>query len=96
MRAARVMVDNAAARPAVQALAPGCVVATAAAGHGAEGVRRLAALGVSEIARTPPPCCTPAAAVGGRRAYGSTGSPAWRELFDGLARVAASPARRRV
>ncbi|MEU7472136.1 galactosyldiacylglycerol synthase [Streptomyces sp. NPDC044984] len=52
LRAARVLVDNAAGQTAVQALASGLPVVgyRPLPGHGAEGVRRMAALGVSEIA----------------------------------------------
>lgn len=50
LRAARVLVDNAAGQTAVQALASGTPVVgyRPLPGHGAEGVRRMAALGVSE------------------------------------------------
>ncbi|MET9150385.1 MGDG synthase family glycosyltransferase [Streptomyces griseoflavus] len=52
LRAARVLVDNAAGQTAVQALACGTPVVgyRPLPGHGAEGVRRMAALGVSETA----------------------------------------------
>ncbi|MGW1747547.1 MGDG synthase family glycosyltransferase [Streptomyces sp. NPDC002092] len=52
LRAARVMVDNAAGQTAVQALACGLPVVghRPLPGHGADGVRRMAALGVSETA----------------------------------------------
>ncbi|CAM5617985.1 MGDG synthase family glycosyltransferase [Streptomyces pilosus] len=52
LRAARVLVDNAAGQTAVQALACGTPVVgyRPLPGHGAEGVRRMAALGVSENA----------------------------------------------
>ncbi|MGC0372808.1 UDP-N-acetylglucosamine:LPS N-acetylglucosamine transferase [Streptomyces sp. SAI-229] len=52
LRAARVLVDNAAGQTAVQALACGLPVVgyRPLPGHGAEGVRRMAALGVSETA----------------------------------------------
>ncbi|WP_344398371.1 MGDG synthase family glycosyltransferase [Streptomyces longisporus] len=52
LRAARVMVDNAAGQTAVQALASGLPVVghRPLPGHGADGVRRMAALGVSETA----------------------------------------------
>ncbi len=52
LRAARVLVDNAAGQTAVQALACGTPVVgyRPLPGHGAEGVRRMAALGLSETA----------------------------------------------
>ncbi|MFC3352161.1 glycosyltransferase [Streptomyces echinoruber] len=52
MHAARALVDNAAGQTAVQALAAGLPVVgyRPLPGHGAEGVRRMAALGVSEHA----------------------------------------------
>ncbi|MFI8089251.1 galactosyldiacylglycerol synthase [Streptomyces sp. NPDC086080] len=52
LRASRVLVDNAAGQTAVQALASGTPVVgyRPLPGHGAEGVRRMAALGVSETA----------------------------------------------
>lgn len=52
LRAARVLVDNAAGQTAVQALASGLPVVgyRPLPGHGADGVRRMAALGVSQAA----------------------------------------------
>ncbi|MHC3474852.1 MGDG synthase family glycosyltransferase [Streptomyces sp. 7R007] len=52
LNAARALVDNAAGQTAVQALAAGLPVVgyRPLPGHGADGVRRMAALGVSEIA----------------------------------------------
>lgn len=52
LRAVRVLVDNAAGQTAVQALASGVPVVgyRPLPGHGREGVRRMAALGVSELA----------------------------------------------
>lgn len=52
LRASRVLIDNAAGQTAVQALACGTPVVgyRPLPGHGAEGVRRMAALGVSETA----------------------------------------------
>ncbi|MBT3152561.1 galactosyldiacylglycerol synthase [Streptomyces sp. CHD11] len=52
LRASRVLIDNAAGQTAVQALASGTPVVgyRPLPGHGAEGVRRMAALGVSETA----------------------------------------------
>ncbi|MFE0807415.1 galactosyldiacylglycerol synthase [Streptomyces sp. NPDC058794] len=52
LRAARALVDNAAGQTAVQALAAGLPVVghRPIPGHGADGVRRMAALGVSEVA----------------------------------------------
>ncbi|AMW14561.1 galactosyldiacylglycerol synthase [Streptomyces qaidamensis] len=52
LRAARVLVDNAAGQTAVQALASGLPVVSyrPLPGHGADGVRRMEALGVSETA----------------------------------------------
>ncbi len=58
LHAARALVDNAAGQTAVQALAAGLPVVghRPIPGHGAQGVRRMAALGVSEVARTTPLC----------------------------------------
>lgn len=55
MSAARVLVDNAAGQTAVQALAAGLPVVgyRALPGHGAEGVREMAAAGLSEYAPGP-------------------------------------------
>lgn len=55
LHAARVLVDNAAGQTAVQALAAGLPVVgyRPLPGHGAEGVRRMAALGASELAPDP-------------------------------------------
>ncbi|GJF21757.1 hypothetical protein SHO565_23210 [Streptomyces sp. HO565] len=52
LHAARALVDNAAGQTAVQALAAGLPVVghRPIPGHGADGVRRMAALGVSEVA----------------------------------------------
>ncbi|UXI83009.1 galactosyldiacylglycerol synthase [Streptomyces vinaceusdrappus] len=52
LHAARALVDNAAGQTAVQALAAGLPVVghRPIPGHGAQGVRRMAALGVSEVA----------------------------------------------
>jgi UDP-N-acetylglucosamine:LPS N-acetylglucosamine transferase len=52
LHAARALVDNAAGQTAVQALAAGLPVVgyRPIPGHGAEGVRRMAALGVSDLA----------------------------------------------
>ncbi|MFH8974556.1 galactosyldiacylglycerol synthase [Streptomyces sp. NPDC017890] len=52
MHAARALVDNAAGQTAVQALAAGLPVVgyRPIPGHGADGVRRMAALGVSDVA----------------------------------------------
>ncbi|WP_456293771.1 MGDG synthase family glycosyltransferase [Streptomyces tendae] len=52
MHAARALIDNAAGQTAVQALAAGLPVVghRPIPGHGADGVRRMAALGVSEVA----------------------------------------------
>ncbi|WP_223180117.1 MGDG synthase family glycosyltransferase [Streptomyces griseicoloratus] len=52
LHAARALVDNAAGQTAVQALAAGLPVVgfRPLPGHGADGVRRMAALGVSEVA----------------------------------------------
>ncbi|MYR43261.1 glycosyltransferase [Streptomyces sp. SID5910] len=52
LRAARALVDNAAGQTAVQALAAGLPVVghRPIPGHGADGVRAMAALGVSEVA----------------------------------------------
>jgi hypothetical protein len=52
MHAARALVDNAAGQTAVQALAAGLPVVgyRPLPGHGADGVRRMAALGLSDVA----------------------------------------------
>ncbi|MFI1755346.1 galactosyldiacylglycerol synthase [Streptomyces sp. NPDC020571] len=52
LHAARALIDNAAGQTAVQALAAGLPVVghRPIPGHGADGVRRMAALGVSEVA----------------------------------------------
>jgi hypothetical protein len=52
MHAARALVDNAAGQTAVQALAAGLPVVgyRPIPGHGADGVRRMAALGLSDMA----------------------------------------------
>ncbi len=52
LHAARALIDNAAGQTAVQALAAGLPVVghRPIPGHGADGVRRMAALGVSETA----------------------------------------------
>jgi hypothetical protein len=52
LHAARALVDNAAGQTAVQALAAGLPVVghRPIPGHGADGVRRMAALGVSDLA----------------------------------------------
>ncbi|WP_411100337.1 MGDG synthase family glycosyltransferase [Streptomyces sp. x-45] len=52
LHAARALIDNAAGQTAVQALAAGLPVVghRPLPGHGADGVRRMAALGVSEVA----------------------------------------------
>ncbi|MGW3495443.1 MGDG synthase family glycosyltransferase [Streptomyces sp. NPDC001020] len=52
MQAARALVDNAAGQTAVQALAAGLPVVgyRPLPGHGADGVRRMAALGLSDVA----------------------------------------------
>jgi UDP-N-acetylglucosamine:LPS N-acetylglucosamine transferase len=74
LHAARALVDNAAGQTAVQALAAGLPVVghRPIPGHGADGVRRMAALGVSEVAEDD------AALLGALRRLTATG-PARRE-----------------
>ncbi|WP_435800003.1 MGDG synthase family glycosyltransferase [Streptomyces mutabilis] len=74
LHAARALVDNAAGQTAVQALAAGLPVVghRPIPGHGADGVRRMAALGVSEVAGDD------AALLGALRRLTATG-PARRE-----------------
>ncbi|WP_406729590.1 hydrogenase formation protein HypD [Streptomyces sp. GD-15H] len=87
LRAARVLVDNAAGQTAVQALASGLPVVgyRPLPGHGTEGVRRMAALGVSEIAPDHHLAARPAAVVGGRRVPGPPDRPRAGALPGGRA-----------
>ncbi|WP_455681480.1 MGDG synthase family glycosyltransferase [Streptomyces fungicidicus] len=97
LRATRVLVDNAAGQTAVQALASGLPVVgyRPLPGHGAQGVRRMAALGVSEIA--PDAAVLPAALrrLAADGAHRDRRIARGRELFRGdvLAPVAALAAR---
>ncbi|KOV30050.1 galactosyldiacylglycerol synthase [Streptomyces sp. XY152] len=93
LRAARVLVDNAAGQTAVQALASGLPVVgyRPLPGHGAEGVRRMAALGVSEIASDAASLLHALLRLSADGAYREHRIARGRELFRGdvLARVAA-------
>ncbi|MEZ3182612.1 galactosyldiacylglycerol synthase [Streptomyces pimonensis] len=93
LRAARVLVDNAAGQTAVQALASGLPVVgyRPLPGHGAEGVRRMAALGVSEIAADAAALLRALRRLSADGAYREHRIARGRELFRGdvLARVAA-------
>lgn len=91
LRAARVLVDNAAGQTAVQALASGLPVVgyRPLPGHGREGVRRMAALGVSEIAPDAGALLHALRRLSADGAYRDRRTARGRELFrgDALARV---------
>ncbi|MFF3895457.1 galactosyldiacylglycerol synthase [Streptomyces sp. NPDC001812] len=93
LRAARVLVDNAAGQTAVQALASGLPVVgyRPLPGHGREGVRRMAALGVSEIAPDAGALLHALRRLSADGAYRDRRTARGRELFrgDALARVTA-------
>ncbi|MER7490306.1 galactosyldiacylglycerol synthase [Streptomyces sp. NPDC126497] len=91
--AARVLVDNAAGQTAVQALACGLPVVgyRPLPGHGAEGVRRMAALGVSETAADAAALLRALRRLSADGAYREHRIARGRRLFreDALARVTA-------
>lgn len=93
LRAARVLIDNAAGQTAVQALAAGLPVVgyRPLPGHGAEGVRRMAALGVSEIAPDASALLRALRRLSADGAHRDHRVARGRELFrgDALARVTA-------
>ncbi|WP_324784479.1 MGDG synthase family glycosyltransferase [Streptomyces sp. H51] len=93
LRAARVLVDNAAGQTAVQALASGLPVVghRPLPGHGAEGVARMAALGVSEAAPDGPALLRALGRLSADAPERDRGIARGRELFraDALARVEA-------
>ncbi|GGL86726.1 hypothetical protein GCM10010129_33130 [Streptomyces fumigatiscleroticus] len=102
MRAARALVDNAAGQTAVQALAAGLPLVgyRPVPGHGAEGVREMAALGVSEQAgdeagllrslhRLTAPGCDREAALAAARALFRDDAAARVLALAGTARVRA-------
>ncbi len=93
LRAARVLVDNAAGQTAVQALACGLPVVgyRPLPGHGAEGVRRMAALGASEIATDPAGLLRALRRLSADGTHRDHRVARGRELFrgDALARVTA-------
>ena len=84
MGAADVLIDNAAGQTALQALAAGLPVVgyRPIPGHGAEGVRRMADLGLTDYARGPGPLLRSVAALSQPGPYRRHRITAGRGLFD--------------
>jgi hypothetical protein len=84
MGAADVLVDNAAGQTALQALAVGLPVVgyRPIPGHGAEGVRRMADLGLTDYARGPGPLLRSVAALSAPGPYRRQRVAAGRGLFE--------------
>jgi UDP-N-acetylglucosamine:LPS N-acetylglucosamine transferase len=82
--AADVLIDNAAGQTALQALAAGLPVVgyRPIPGHGAEGVRRMADLGLTDYARAPRPLLRSLAALSTPGPYRRQRIAAGRGLFD--------------
>jgi len=82
--AADVLIDNAAGQTALQALAAGLPVVgyRPIPGHGAEGVQRMADLGLTDYARGPRPLLRSLAALSAPGPYRRQRIAAGRRLFD--------------
>jgi hypothetical protein len=84
MGAADVLIDNAAGQTALQALAAGLPVVgyRPIPGHGAEGVQRMADLGLTDYARAPRPLLQSLAALSTPGSHRRHRIAAGRGLFD--------------